>query len=178
MIGLLKMTTATVIFMSEKSPNYTLRAATEDDASQIAELLKAIGWFPSLQDLSINELEVLVREHLHVLTKNPTNTTLVAMTKEGNLLGYGNVHWLTNLFMSGPEGYVSELFLQPDARGQGLGSAFLDQLVEEAKARGAVRLSLLNGKHRESYERGFYTKNGWEERPQMANFVYWVSSHN
>lgn len=162
--------------MSERSSNYTLRPATEGDASQIAKLLKTIGWFPSLQDLSSNELEVLVRKHLHVLTESPTSTTLVAVTKDGTLLGYSNVHWLTNLFMAEPEGYVSELFLQTDARGQGLGRAFLDQLVEEAKTRGAIRLSLLNGKHRESYERGFYTKNGWEERPQMANFVYWVHS--
>ncbi|HUW86837.1 MAG TPA: GNAT family N-acetyltransferase [Candidatus Paceibacterota bacterium] len=162
--------------MSEKPPDYTLRAATEDDASQIAKLLKAIGWFSSLRDLSINDVELLVREHLHLLVESPMSTTLVAITKEGDVLGYSNVHWLTNLFMSGPEGYVSELFLQSDARGQGLGRAFLDHLVGEAKTRGAIRLSLLNGKHRESYERGFYTKNGWEERPQMANFVYWVHS--
>lgn len=167
---------ATVIFMSGRSLNYTLRAATKDDASQLAKLLKTIDWFPSLQDLSIDDLEVLVREHLHVLAESPTSTTLVAMTKDGTLLGYSNVHWLTNLYMSGPEGYVSELFLQSDARGQGLGRAFLDHLIEEAKVRGAIRLSLLNGKHRESYERDFYTKNGWEERPQMANFVYWVHS--
>lgn len=162
--------------MSERSSNYTLRMATKDDASQIAKLLKAIGWFPSLQDLSSNDLEVLVREHLHMLAESSTSTTLVAVTQEETLLGYSNVHWLTNLFMSGPEGYVSELFLQSDARGQGLGGAFLEHFVEEAKARGAIRLSLLNGRHRESYERGFYTKNGWEERPQMANFVYWVHS--
>jgi len=82
------------------------------------------------------------------------------------------VHWLSYLFLPGPEGYVSELFLRPSARGQGLGASLLETVKAEAQERGAYRLSLLNNKSRESYERGFYTKQGWEERPLMANFIY------
>jgi len=31
---------------------------------------------------------------------------------------------------------------------------------------------LVNMRHRESYERQFYSKQGWKERAEAANFVY------
>jgi hypothetical protein len=43
---------------------------------------------------------------------------------------------------------------------------------EEAKSRGCSRLSLLNMRDRESYQRAFYAKDGWEERTDAANFVF------
>ncbi len=46
----------------------------------------------------------------------------------------------------------------------------------EAARRGCWRLSLLNMRGRESYERAFYAKDGWQEREDAANFVYEVRS--
>jgi hypothetical protein len=43
---------------------------------------------------------------------------------------------------------------------------------EEAKKRRCSRLSLLNLRNRESYQRGFYKKQGWTEREHVANFVF------
>ena len=86
-------------------------------------------------------------------------------------MGYGSVHWLPYLFLQGPEGYVSELFVRESARGQGIGRELLKVIETEAKARGCVRLSLINLRSRESYTRQFYVKAGWEERPDAANFI-------
>jgi hypothetical protein len=55
-----------------------------------------------------------------------------------------------------------------------VGAAVLTAAQTEAAQRGCVRLSLLNGKQRESYQRSFYQKHGWEERPFMANFIFWM----
>jgi len=101
-----------------------------------------------------------------------SHTLYVAEDKEGSLLGYTNVHWLPYLFLAGPEGYVSELFIAQAARGQAVGSRLLQAVKEEARSRGCSRLSLLNMRDRESYQRGFYAKDGWEERPDAANFVF------
>ena len=35
-------------------------------------------------------------------------------------------------------------------------------------------LTLLNGTHRASYQRGYYAKLGWEERDGMASFALWL----
>jgi GNAT superfamily N-acetyltransferase len=96
----------------------------------------------------------------------------VAETEEGEIAGYAAVHWLPYLLLLGPEGYVSELFIRESDRGQGIGTQLLEVVKQEAEARGCARLMLLNMHERESYRRGFYKKQGWEERPDAANFVY------
>ena len=73
--------------------------------------------------------------------------------------------------MRGPEGYVSELFVRDGARGQGAGRELLRTVETEAKARGCQRLSLINLRRRESYQRQFYIKAGWQERAEAANFI-------
>jgi len=77
--------------------------------------------------------------------------------------------------MAGPEGYVSELFVRDDARGQGVGRQLLRIIEVEARGRGCQRLSLINLRNRESYQRQFYLKAGWHERSEAANFVYAIS---
>ena len=98
-----------------------------------------------------------------------------AQSSDGKIVGYGSVHWLPYLFLQGPEGYVSELFVRESARGQGIGRELLRKIEAEARARGCVRLSLINLRNRESYMREFYVKSGWEERPEAANFIYRIS---
>ncbi len=90
-------------------------------------------------------------------------------------MGYGTVHWMPTLFLSGPEGYVSELFVEETARGQGAGTELIRAVQAEAKERGCSRLVVLNNRQRESYKRGFYRKCGWEERLDAANFVWRLS---
>ena len=66
--------------------------------------------------------------------------------------------------------------------GYGLGSALLfvlltlpgrllDLLPVATLLGGIVALGLLNDRDRESYQRHFYAKHGWTERPTMASFV-------
>jgi len=161
-----------------QTTSWVIRDAEVKDAEQLASLLISIGWFSGLAGLTPDTICANVERQLRALTASPDSSTWVAEAPEGRVVGYSNVHWLTDLFMPGPEGYLSELFLRAEVRGYGLGRRMLDRLVAEARIRGAYRLSLLNAKHRESYQRGFYTQNGWEERDGMANFVYWVEGHN
>lgn len=95
---------------------------------------------------------------------------LVAESETGGIIGYSAVHWLPHLLLAGPEGYVSELFVRRSQRGNGIGRMLLEEVKRRAAERGCSRLSLLNGRIRESYERGFYRKAGWTERPDLVNF--------
>ena len=58
--------------------------------------------------------------------------------------------------------------------GRGLDTQLLESVKQEAQARGCTRLSLINLRDRESYQRGFYAKLGWQERPDAANFIFRV----
>jgi GNAT superfamily N-acetyltransferase len=149
-----------------------IRKVSAQDAGQLAELLRDIGWFESFKSEPIEVASRRVRRHLDQCLADESHSLFVAQTPDGAIVGYGSVHWVPYLFLPGPEGYVSELFVRESARGQGLGSELLRTIETEAKTRGCVRLSLVNLRNRESYMRQFYIKAGWEERSEAANFIY------
>lgn len=149
-----------------------IRKLTAQDAPQIAELLKEIGWFESFKSEPIGAASERVRFHIEQCHVDDSHSAFAAQSPDGKIVGYGSVHWLPYLFLQGPEGYVSELFVRESARGQGIGRELLKTIETEAKTRGCVRLSLINLRDRESYMRQFYVKTGWEERSEAANFIY------
>jgi|SRR5579859_1674298 len=152
-----------------------IRAAVPADAPRLAELLRSIGWFTQINEESEASTRANVLAQLNRCLADSSHTISVAETSQGELVGYVSVHWLPYLLHSAPEGYVSELFIHESARGQGIGTHLLNSVVEEARALGCYRLMLVNMRTRESYQRDFYKKLGWEERPEAANFVYYLT---
>ncbi len=149
-----------------------IRKAQPDDARGIAAILRELEWITRFDAETIDATAQRVAHHLKLCHADDSHMVYVAETEEGEIAGYAAVHWLPYLLLLGPEGYVSELFIRKANRGQGIGTQLLETVKEEAKARGCARLMLLNMQERESYQRGFYKKQGWEERPDAANFVY------
>jgi GNAT superfamily N-acetyltransferase len=152
-----------------------IRKISAQDASQLTELLRDIGWFESFKSEPIEMTIRRVRLHIERCLADDSHSIFVAEEPDGTIVGYGSVHWLPYLFLQGPEGYVSELFVRESARGQGVGRELLQNIEAEARKRGCARLSLINLRSRESYMRQFYVKAGWEERPDAANFIYRIS---
>ena len=158
--------------MNERNrPSCDIRPATPDDVPAIAAILRGLGWFSFTNDEPTAETESRVKRHLRLCLSDDSHTVLVAEVAGGAVLGYVAVHWLPYLILQGPEGYVSELFVVEAARGAGLGTKLLEAVKDMATSRGCSRLMLVNCKTRESYQRGFYRKLGWEEREEFANFV-------
>jgi GNAT superfamily N-acetyltransferase len=140
-----------------------------EDVPRLAPFFKALEsaeWAKgkSLQDL---EDELMRRYEL----KSTSSTMLVSITHEGDISGYGSVHWIPSLILPGIEGYVSELFVAVEHRGNGIGDSILAEIEKLAAVKGCYRLSLLNMKEKESYKRGFYIKRNWVERGNAANMI-------
>jgi GNAT superfamily N-acetyltransferase len=152
-----------------------IRKATVSDAQQLVFLLQGIGWFDSFDGGSVDALTSQVQARLEQCLADDSHLVLVAEDADGKIAAYSSVHWLPYLFMAGPEGYVSELFVSVTARGRGVGRELLKTVESAARARGCQRLSLTNLRNRESYQRQFYTKAGWRERSEAANFIYPLS---
>jgi len=157
-----------------RAANTLIRRAVVEDAPALAALLRTLERFDWLRDEPAAAAVARVRGQLERAGGDGSYTIYVAAGAGGELVGYAAVHWLPYFILPGPEGFVSELFLSPEARGRGVGSRLLEAVIEEARARGCSRLSLLNNRRRESYERGFYTGRGWQERGDMANFVLFL----
>ena len=149
----------------------TVRSARQEDVPIIAEIIRNLGWFPHAENESSLATERRVLLHLELCDADDSHTVLVAEDDEGKVAGYVSVHWLPYLMLSGPEGYVSELFVSEDARGKGVGTALMNDIREFAIIRGCSRIMLLNDRNRSSHERDFYYRLGFEERPEMANLV-------
>jgi GNAT superfamily N-acetyltransferase len=151
---------------------YHIRPAQLTDADALIELLTGLGWFQHyFGDAPAEVLQERIRQKLLLNLADSSHSIYVAENSDGHIAGYVAVHWLPYLFLPGPEGFVSELFVQESARGQGLGSQLLAAVKAEAAERNCSRLSLINMRSRESYQRGFYGQHGWEERPEAANFI-------
>lgn len=152
---------------------FLIRQAQPSDAAGLAGLLISLGsfqhYFGSNPETVIQDR---VGQHLNHCLADNSHSVYVAESSTGEIAGYVTVHWLPYLFMPGPEGYISELFIREPARGQGLGTQLLETVEKEAEARGCTRLALINIRSRESYQRGFYARRGWSERPDAAHFVY------
>jgi GNAT superfamily N-acetyltransferase len=146
-----------------------IRRAQANDATAITRILISLGYFERLNSVSFETAVEWVNRHLQLCHSDDSHSIYVA--EERDLLGYVSVHWLPYLFLAGPEGYVSELFVHATGRGRGIGTQLLEMVKQEAIQRDCARLSLLNNRNRESYQRQFYEKHGWQERPVMANFV-------
>jgi GNAT superfamily N-acetyltransferase len=148
-----------------------IREAIEADAAGIAQLLRGISELKSVSAQTPQQTHSVVSRALAVATTSNASMILIGVTDEGVVAGYCAVHWVPFLFLPGPEAYITELFIRPGDRSGGLGSELLREVEARARRRGCSRLSLLNNRDRESYQRGFYSKRGWVERDRMANFV-------
>ncbi len=158
--------------MTNENTAIAIRDAVPEDAPAIDAVLRSLGWFTHLDDIPSDETRArIARVITEKCSPGGDNTLLVAESDAQRVVGYLFVHWLPNLIFGG-EGYVSELFILPDARGHGIGGALLEEAKRRGVARGYQRLTLFNRRERESYQRGFYPKHGWVERDDTALFMF------
>lgn len=158
----------------QETQHITVRPATSEDAEAIATILITVDWLAQTASQPFEESKLTVARHLALCAADNSHSVYVAENAKGDVTGYISIHWLPYLCAEQPEGYISELFVLDYQRGQGIGSRLLDTVVEESRRRGCSRLMLVSERGREVYNREFYKKRGWEERPGVANFVYWL----
>lgn len=151
-----------------------IRKGDIKDAAGIAEIIRETGWFAWLENEEPGETIIRVEKHIRLCSADDSHSLYVAKDETGRTAGYASVHWLPYLFLTGPEAYLSELFVRADFRGKGVGSRLLDVIIAEAEKRECSRIMLVNSRSRESYIRGFYKARGWVERDLVANLVYWL----
>lgn len=151
-----------------------LREARGEDAEAMATILREIGWSERRNSLPLGDVAEPISELIQYCRKDTEgHTVLVAEDETSKVIGFINVHWIPFIMLGSWEGYVSDVFVSPEASGKGAGRMLIEAVMEEGKKRGCMRLMLTNGKDKPSYEQEFYKKLGWTERPQVANFVYY-----
>ena len=100
----------------------------------------------------------------------PFTQTFVAF-EYGAVFGFINLHLIEFPMIIGKECYVSDLLVNENNRGKGIGSKLMDEAEKYARDNNCTRMMLNNGKYTVSYQRGFYRGRGYNERRNVSNFV-------
>lgn len=119
-----------------------IRFAKEADIPIILRLIKDLAEFEQLShEVSANETILLE----NLFTKRRSAEVLLAEV-EGNVQGCAIFFHNFSTFLGKPGLYLEDLFVRPEARGQGVGMALLSRLAQIALERdcGRMEWSVLN----------------------------------
>lgn len=151
--------------------SFKIRFIQEKDLENIAVLTKKVGWFYKEKKSQERDDSLFLKNIYDINKENSNNMCFVAESEKGEFLGYINAHFLPYYSFESQELFITELFVVENKRGKGVGKKLLEKIQLEAEKRNCFRLGLLNPKDKESYKREFYSKSGWKERVDIANFI-------
>ena len=120
--------------MSAPTP-FVLRPAELGDVSAIVQLINGLAEFEKLTHLVQVTPESLAP---HLFGERPVAEALVA-ERAGRVVAFALFFTNFSTFLARPGLYLEDLFVEPEARGQGIGQSLLEHLARLAATRGCGR---------------------------------------
>jgi ribosomal protein S18 acetylase RimI-like enzyme len=103
-----------------------------------------------------------------LLRERRLGVVVVAVSPDrGRLDGYAIGTFGFDLEFAGPDAFLTDLFVRPDVRQQGLGARLLDAVMSGLRASGARAVTLLVFPENTAARR-LYARAGFEEIPRLA----------
>lgn len=113
-----------------------IRDARPDEFGEIYHLCKELAEYEKLS----HEMTATLAEYQALFGgENPRAFALVAEV-EGGIVGCAVWHYNVSTFLGKLGIYLEDLYVQPEARGRGIGNAFFEALKEKAKQEGLGRI--------------------------------------
>lgn len=120
------------------SPPFEIRRASLQDADSLLELVKALADF---EKLAPPDDEACRRLLAHGFGERPRfEAWLVWPAGAAKPVGYAIFFETYSTFLARPTLYIEDLFVRPEERGRGYGSALLAKAKELAEERGCGRI--------------------------------------
>jgi GNAT superfamily N-acetyltransferase len=113
-----------------------LRSASPDDVSILFDLIQSLAEYEQLSHAVTGSVEAL-QEHL--FGSRPFVEAVLAEIQE-QAVGFALFFYNYSTFLTKPGIYLEDLFVLPDYRRQGVGTALLQYLAQRAIAEGCGRL--------------------------------------
>jgi GNAT superfamily N-acetyltransferase len=145
-----------------------IRPATPDDTSSICQLIRGLAEYERLLDRAVFD-ENDIRRHLF----GPRRFAEVLLAEEaGEVVGYALFFHIYSTFAGKPGIYLEDLFVRPERRGRGHGTALLLELARLAVHRqcGRVEWAVLDWNEPAI---GFYRGLGAEPMNEWTVFRLW-----
>jgi len=142
-----------------KASDLTIRIteATREHLPRVVELMKGLATFEKLLD-EFRVTEALLERYL--FTREPVAELLVGRLGD-EIHGYALFFHNFSSFLGRPGMYLEDVYVEPSARGKGLGKALLVEVIRIARSRGCRRSDwvVLDWNHR---AKRFYESLGAE----------------
>ncbi len=132
-----------------------IRKCSTPDFEQIAALLLQL-WPQKAQNLS--KLRAVYDRALVT-----TSQRYICAVDNGDVLGFCSMSIKNSLWEEGTIANIDEFVVDDEARGQGIGSALLEYMIEQARKSGCTRIELDSAFHRTDAH-AFYEHKGFEKR--------------
>lgn len=111
---------------------YTIRIAEENDFPKILEMIKELALFEKAPEKVINSVDFMKQE-------KDLFGCYVAETESGEITGMA-LYFFAYFTWVGKSLYLDDLYVSPEHRGKGIGTALLDKIFEKAKSENCRRL--------------------------------------
>ncbi len=113
-----------------------IRSAGPDDLDIIIDFIRALATYEKLADAVVLDRSILA---MHLFGPKPMAEVLIGEVDDA-ARGFALFFHNFSTFEGRPGIYLEDLFVDPDARGAGLGKALLARLAQLAIERGCARL--------------------------------------
>ncbi|WP_431270544.1 GNAT family N-acetyltransferase [Dankookia sp. P2] len=114
----------------------TLRNAGPDDAELILHFVRALADYEKL----LHEVQATEDNFRRLLFSEPRRAEALIAEWEGAPVGFALWYYSVSTFDGRPKLYVEDVFVNPDARGRGIGRAVFADLARRALAQGCSRM--------------------------------------
>lgn len=142
-----------------------IRQIKLEDTEGIVAVLAELAREEDHASFDADKVAGLVQEYVNAAGR------MIYVADRGGIIGYAAVHWIPFPMLGGREGYISDLVVGGTERGTGVGSRLLAAVEDRARELRCKRLMLNNRISSEAYQRGLYSKHGFQHRSHFANFV-------
>jgi len=122
------------------TPMISVRRAVPADSDNILRLIDALADYEKLDRPTPEAQQRLLAD---AFAERPRFDIFLAETPAGEAAGYAFVLENYSTFLALPTLYLEDLFVLPEFRGTGAGSALFSKVAEEAKRRGCGRVEFV-----------------------------------
>lgn len=149
---------------SDSNLPFTIREATVQDIPNIAELMREIKIFHERDPNTVSE-EKLLKYGFGTKPRFKVDLAIVG----NKIVGFSLYYISFSGFNTAPELCLEDLYIQPQHRGIGIGTAFFDKLKEYCKNEECFRIFFLVSKWNEDAIK-FYEKMGAKPSDDLVLF--------
>lgn len=114
-----------------------IEAVAERDLGELLPLMRAYCEF---YEVSPPDERLLAMSRALIADPEREGVQLIAREAGGRAAGFATVFWSWQTLDAGRVGVMNDLFVEPHARGSGLGAALIEACAERARAHGARAL--------------------------------------